>query len=622
MFSGGLSLVFGAALLVEITPKFSGELIQPDSLRYETAAKETFSITRISYLLSDFALQRIDGSWLEFTNEVAWFDQERSRATHRLAIVPPGEYRSVRFYIGLEEKLNHANPAQFAADHPLNPNLNGLHWNWQGGYIFLALEGRWRNPAGGIDGWSYHFARDANRTCINIASTLNLTNDTRLELGFDLATLLNAPRPLSFGKDGSSTHSRDGDPIAAALVANLPGAFRVQRVSAMTTTDIAMAPLKPLYLPENFTPYPFQMGATFPVPHLPKDNPLTEERVTLGEQLFHETALSRNSTLSCASCHDRQHAFADPRQYSIGAGGQVGTRNAMPLFNLAWKPSFFWDGRAPSLREQALLPIQDHTEMDESLTNVVAKLNSRSRGRQSAPINSRANQRRLTSATNRTDYPASFTAAFGSPEITAEKIGLALEAFLLTLTSFDSKFDRALQGQAQLTASEQRGFELFMTEYDPRREQYGADCFHCHGGPLFQSQTFANNGLDAEFKDLGRAKVTGKISDQGKFATPSLRNIALTAPYMHDGRFATLEAVVAHYSTGVQRSPTLDPNLAKHPNGGVPLTAADQQALVAFLKALTDEKFATAGNPNPTPLPIGHTVAAAPARAGSTTPVK
>ena len=189
------------------------------------------------------------------------------------------------------------------------------------------------------------------------------------------------------------------------------------------------------------------------------------------------------------------------------------------------------------------------------------------------------------------DYPTLFTAAFGSPEITPEKIGLALESFLLTLTSFDSKFDRAIRGETQLTSIEQRGLELFMTEYDPRREQFGADCFHCHGGALFQSQTFANNGLDSVFTDAGRAKITGKDSDKGKFSTPSLRNIALTAPYMHDGRFATLEEVVEHYSTGVKRSATLDPNLAKHPDGGIRLSKEDKAALVAFLLTLTDEKF-------------------------------
>jgi cytochrome c peroxidase len=201
---------------------------------------------------------------------------------------------------------------------------------------------------------------------------------------------------------------------------------------------------------------------------------------------------------------------------------------------------------------------------------------------------------KLAQTTN--DYPALFTAAFGASEITAEKISLALENYLLTLTSFNAKFDRVLRGEEQFTTEEQRGFELFSTEYDPRRGQFGADCFHCHGGPLFQSQSFANNGLDEAFSDPGRGKITGKTYDTGKFSTPSLRNVALTAPYMHDGRFRTLEEVVEHYATGVKRSATLDPNLAKHPDGGVPLAAADKRALTAFLRTLTDAQITA--NPN------------------------
>jgi cytochrome c peroxidase len=349
--------------------------------------------------------------------------------------------------------------------------------------------------------------------------------------------------------------------------------------------DAARKPAGPLEMPEKFTPYRFRMSSTFPIPDLPRDNPLIEERVTLGRALFHEPRLSRDNTISCASCHDSRCAFADPRQFSVGVQKQVGGRNAMPLFNLAWRTSFFWDGRAPSLRAQALAPIQDHTEMDETLTNVVVKLQTSQRGRgDKVSIGE-------PPPAGDTDYPALFTAAFGSPTITSERVGLAIESFLLAQTSFDSRFDRALQGQAQLTAAEARGFELFMTEYDPRRGQYGADCFHCHGGPLFQSQAFANNGLDSQFADAGRARVTGRKSDAGKFATPSLRNLTLTAPYMHDGRFSTLADVIAHYSSGVQRSATLDPNLAKHPEGGLHLSPADQSALVAFLETLTDERW-------------------------------
>lgn len=569
----GLALCFACNLLpaamleIQITPKVSGENLQPASLRYRTSAGETFSITRVSCLASHFELQRDDGTWLECSNSVAWLDYEQNRNTVRLDNIPAGDFRTVRFLVGLETNLNHADIAKFPAGHPLNPDVNGLYWGWQGGYIFLALEGLWRNADGELDGWAYHLARDTNSVRITLAAPVEITNETKLELDFDLATVLNAPRALSFGKDGSSTHSRDGDPIAVALVENLAGAFTVRRVSALTEAQIAVEHPKPLYLPKKFTPYPFKMSATFPMPDLPRDNPLTVERVDLGKKLFFEKRISINDQQSCADCHSLEKAFTDGRAVARGAEGELGPRNTMPLFNLAWKREFFWDGRAKSIRDQVLQPIQNPIEMHQSLTNLVVK---------------------LAKADN---YPALFNAAFGSPEITAEKIALALENYLLTLTSFDSKFDRVLRGQEKFTPEEQRGFQLFSTEYDPRRGQYGADCFHCHGGPLFQSQAFANNGLDDTFSDLGREKVTGKESDRGKFAVPSLRNVALTAPYMHDGRFKTLDEVVEHYVSGVKRSQTLDPNIAKHPDGGVPLSAANQKALVAFLKTLTDERY-------------------------------
>ena len=590
----------GASLQIEITPKVSGENLQPASFRYQTSAGETFSITRVSYLVSDFALQRNDGSWLEISNSVAWLDFDANRNSIWLTEIPAGEFCSVRFSVGLNTNLNHADIATFPAGHPLNPNLNGLRWSWQGGFIFLALEGLWRNSSGQLDGWAYHLARDTNATRITLAVPLIITNETKVELDLDIATLLNAPRPLSFGKIGSSTHSRDGDPVSAALVANLAGAFRVHKITSLTDAEIAVAHPKPLYLPEKFTPYPFQMSATFPIPDLPRDNPLTVERVELGKMLFFDKKLSVNNAQSCADCHLPEKAFADARRTARGAEGAFGPRNTMPLFNLAWKKEFFWDGRAKSLREQVLQPIQNPIEMHETLTNLVMKL--RSSRREEALTNKSAIGNRqsaiemslLTSAATNEDYPALFTAAFGSPEITAEKIALALENYLLTLTSFDAKFDRVLRGEGKFTTEEQRGFELFSTEYDPRRGQFGADCFHCHGGPLFQSQSFANNGSDGAFKDIGREKVTGKASDRGKFSVPSLRNVALTAPYMHDGRFRTLEDVVEHYSTGIPRSATLDPNLAKHPDGGVPLSADDKRALVAFLKTLTDAQFLSA----------------------------
>ncbi len=566
--AAALDLTPAATLKVEINPQVAGDALQPASLRYQTMAGETFSVTRVSYLLSDFSLQNEDGRWLEFSNGVAWLDFDQNRNSFRIEPVPPGNFLSLRFTVGLSPRLNHLNITNFPAGHPLNPDVNGLYWGWQGGYIFLALEGLWRNAAGELDGWAYHLARDTNAVRITLPLSCTITNQTLVTLDFDLATVLNAPRPLSFVQDGSSTHSRDGDPVAAALVENLAGAFRVRKISALSESEILAVDPPPLYLPAQFTPYAFQMSPTFPIPDLPRDNPLTVERVELGRKLFYEKRFSINGTESCADCHLPRQAFTDALSVARGAEGKDGTRRVMSLFNLAWKREFFWDGRAPSLRAQVLQPIQNPLEMHQSLTNLVAKLTE-----------------------SGADYTNDFNRAFGLPEITPEKISLALEAYLLTLTSFDAKFDRVLRGVEKFTPEEQRGFELFSTEYDPRRGQYGADCFHCHGGPLFQSQAFANNGLDDQFTDPGRAKVTGRTADAGKFAVPSLRNVALTAPYMHDGRFKTLAEVVAHYCTGVKRSTTLDPNIAKHPDGGVPLSAADQRALVAFLETLTDEKF-------------------------------
>ena len=554
-----------AALEIAVRHTFNGDPLLQDSLRYQNGAGETLSFTRVSYLLSGFAIERDDGVWVELADRHAWIDLAKRRTVARLDGLPDGKYRALRFHIGPGAKANAAEPAKLAADHPLNPNLNGLHWSWQGGYIFLAVEGHFRKGATELKGYAHHLARDPNRTRISLAAPLDLTHDTAVLLDFDLGNVLNAPRPVSFEKDGTATHSRDGDPVAAALVANLPGAFRVTQVLSAAPATSRPSPVKPLYLPEKFTPYRFTMSGTFPIPDLPRDNPLIEERVALGKALFNETALSRDGTLSCASCHVANFAFTDARRFSLGVRGQKGTRNSMPLFNLAWKTSFFWDGRATSLRAQALMPIEDHTELDETLDRVTAKL---------AAIPT---------------YPPLFAAAFGSPEITSEKLALAIEQFLLTLTSFDARFDRALRGKAVLSDEEARGFELFMTEFEPRTGQRGADCFHCHGGPLFSYHQFHNNGLAPNDDDTGRFRITKLESDRNKFASPSLRNISRTAPYMHDGRFATLDEVVAHYSTGVKRTATLDPNLAKHPAGGLQLSAADQRALVAFLKTLTDE---------------------------------
>ena len=319
------------------------------------------------------------------------------------------------------------------------------------------------------------------------------------------------------------------------------------------------------------TPYVLEYG-NLPDPELPADNMLTKQGVQLGRMLFYEKMLSLDGSQSCASCHNQADAFSDTLKFSIGVEMLPGKRQAMAVFNMAWNSNeFFWDGRAHLLRDQSLKPIEDPFEMNETLDNVIAKLS--------------ASQL----------YKDQFTRAFGSDEVTSEKMSLAMEQFMLSIISYDSKYDKFLAGEVQLSESEERGRLLFETEYNPFfPELSGADCAHCHGGSNFENDKYMNNGLDmdASFADIGREDVTGNLADKAKFKVPTLRNINLTPPYMHDGRFKSLEEVIDHYNSDIKQSSTLDPALIQVvDNGGLNLTEQDKADLVNFLKTMTDQTF-------------------------------
>jgi cytochrome c peroxidase len=341
-----------------------------------------------------------------------------------------------------------------------------------------------------------------------------------------------------------------------------------------TLIVIACSKKDPIEQPAVYDPTPYSISlGTFPTPNLPADNKLTVAGIQLGRMLFYEKNLSKDGTQACGDCHQQKDAFSDTRRFSIGVEKLPGNRQAMAVMNLAWhEHGLFWDGRAPHVRDQALGPIQNPLEMNETLPNVVQKLSADKR------------------------YRDQFIRAFGSDSISAFKVSLALEQFMLTIVSNNSKYDKYQRGEATLTPAEEHGRTLFMTEYDPFGSSHGAECFHCHNTFNFTNDDFMNNGLDTDtgMMDEGRQKVTKDPADKGKFKVPSLRNIALTAPYMHDGRFATLEEVVEHYNTGVLSSSTVDPLLqySLQP-GGLHLSAQDKADLVAFLKTLTDDSFVT-----------------------------
>lgn len=330
------------------------------------------------------------------------------------------------------------------------------------------------------------------------------------------------------------------------------------------------------------TPYQLKIPSHFPDMPIPADNPMTVEGVELGRRLFYEKRLSGNNTQSCGTCHAPANAFSDPEQFSTGIDGLQGTRNSMALINLGWQTSFFWDGRSHTLEEQILEPVPNPLEMHQSWPKAIAKL------RQDVV------------------YRNGFYKAFGVTEFDSTHVAKAIAQFLRTMISGNAKFDviykyensipftaQDQQVWATVTAEELAGYDLF-------KSLNGADCFHCHNGPLMQVQKFSNNGLDAVFTDLGRGMITGNANDHGKFKVPTLRNIALSAPYMHDGRFATLDEVIEHYSTGIHQSPTIDPLIEFASQGGVQLDQEQRNLLKAFLLTLTDEEFVT--NPDFQPL--------------------
>lgn len=291
----------------------------------------------------------------------------------------------------------------------------------------------------------------------------------------------------------------------------------------------------------------------------PIDNPLSANGVELGRQLFYDGILSKDYTVSCGTCHQQQYAFSDPRVRSVGIDGGIGVRHSMSIQNLAWSNFFFWDGRSKSLEDQAFDPITNPVEMASDWKVIIKRLNKSEK------------------------YKQLFYAAFNKVEIDSLMVLRALSQFQRTIVSFDSKFDKYYY-DAKLdlfSPLEERGLDIFMN---------AGQCNHCHSDVLFTDNFYRNNGLDA-VPDSGLAVVTKNATDIGKFKVPTLRNIAVTAPYMHDGRFKTLSEVIDFYFKNMHvNSQNLDEHMTFLSNK-IGITDYDKKALIAFLNTLTDSTF-------------------------------
>jgi len=297
----------------------------------------------------------------------------------------------------------------------------------------------------------------------------------------------------------------------------------------------------------------------FPPLPIPPDNPTTRQGIDLGRRLFYDPILSSTVSMSCASCHAPEFAFTDhANTVSTGVRGLRGRRNAPSLTNIGWNLAQFWEGRRTTLEEQAGDPVPAHDEMDLPWDQAVGRVATDPR------------------------YPPLFRAAFGTPEVSRDRIVKAIAQFERTMVSVGSRYDTFLRTRTGFTASERRGYVMFFNEK--------ADCFHCHVDKTFTDFGYQNNGLDSIFTDTGRMMISGDSNDLGKFKTPTLRNLAFTAPYMHDARFATLQEVIDHYDLHAKASPTVNPFI-RVSGRTLGLTAQDKQDLLAFLLTLTDSAF-------------------------------
>jgi len=296
---------------------------------------------------------------------------------------------------------------------------------------------------------------------------------------------------------------------------------------------------------------------------MPMDNALTVEGIALGRRLFYEKALSDNYTQSCASCHKQENGFSDPLPFSVGTDGSVGTRSAMAIINLGWDQRLFWDGRRNSLELQAHDPVTNPIEMRNTWPVVVQRLQAHA------------------------EYPDLFRAAFGTSTIDSTLVTKAIAQFERTLVSFNSRYDRFhfLGDSSALSPAEMHGRDLFFRD---------AHCVDCHSAERMSDGAMRNNGLDQTPTDLGLGGFTGQGAHNGRFKVTTLRNIAATAPYMHDSRFQTLEQVVDFYALNVQTNAVnLDAHMAPWVDGEIDLDAQERADLVAFLHALTDSTFLT-----------------------------
>lgn len=512
-------------------------VIGPDT-PYTNVAGNRYGVMRLQYFVSDIVLERQGADPVQL-DEIHYVDLAEPATLRYVPAtpIPPGIYTGVSFVFGIPKAKNISNAF-------VQPPQSLMEWPAMmgGGYHYMKLEGRFidrqeqianfKLHTGMLMGMDYSVPVALEDLALDVGEA-----DLEVEIVMDIEEWLRDPNVYDFndympGMMGNAQAQRSAQQ-------NGWNVFALGYVGPPEQHPPAVEP----------TPFVIELPANVPIPMIvPADNPTTVEGVALGRRLYYDTRLDGIGDRACATCHLQEKSFTSNR-----------TEGILAHINLAFADAFLWDGKVQGTLEDVMrFEVEEFFEADMS---------------------------RLAADPA---YPEMFTRAFGPGPLTTRKAAYALAQFQRTLVSFDSKLDRYLRGEVTLTDAEQRGAMVFYSET--------GDCFHCHGTVLFTDNRFHNNALDAEPARKGLADVTGDPADVGKFKTPTLRNIALTAPYMHDDRYATLEEVIDFYSEGLEYSPTADSLMKNVAEGGVRLTPEQKADLLAFMHTLTDTSFTT----NPT----------------------
>ena len=507
----------------------AGPVVLGPATPYRNAAGNAYGVMRLQYFVSDLTLRRADGTSVR-VDDTHYVDiAEPSTLHHRPAQpVPAGQYAAVELVVGIPKERN------LSGAFP-SPPESLMEWPDQmgGGYHYMKLEGRFVDRDGQLASFKLHTGMSMG---MDHAVPIRLDgqalvvggDELEIEIVMDVAEWFEHPHVYDLD---AYVPGMMGNPTAQALAEeNGRDVFTIGYVGA----------------PRAFVPTPYAIPLPSNVPlamAVPADNPTTVEGVALGRRLYYDPRLDGVADRACAGCHVQSASFTSRRVPGVPAH-----------VNLGFSDVFLWDGRVEGTLEDVM-----RFEVEEFFRADLAALAA-------DPV-----------------YPEMFAHAFGPGPITTGRAARALAQFQRTLVSFDSRYDRAQRGEGSLSEAETRGAAIFFGET--------GDCFHCHGTVLFTDQRFHDMGLDAEPVRRGRADVTGDPTDVGAFKTPTLRNVALTAPYMHDDRYETLEEVVDFYSEGLQDSPTVDPLMRNVAGGGFGLTAEQKADLVAFLHTLTDRAF-------------------------------